>query len=40
MRDGRPANLEISLIAQIAGMAGTGWIDQDSASKSIDSVVR
>jgi hypothetical protein len=37
---GSPPNLEISLIAEIAGMAGTGWINQDSASKSIYPVVR
>src|SRR5271163_1315297 len=36
----RPANLEISLIAQIARAAGTGWINQDSASKGVDPVVR
>jgi hypothetical protein len=36
---GRPPNLEISLIAEIAGMAGSGWVNQDSASKSIYSVV-
>ena len=36
---GRPSNLEISLIAKIARMAGIGWINQDSTSKSIDPVV-
>ena len=31
-----PPNLEISLIAEIAGMAGTGWINQGVAPKSIN----
>jgi hypothetical protein len=37
---GSPANLEISLIAEIAGAAGSGWINQHSASESVYSVVR
>ena len=37
---GGPANLEVSLRAEIAGMAGGGWIDQGSASNSIYPVVR
>lgn len=36
---GRPANFEISLIAQIARAAGARWINQDSASKGVDPVV-
>jgi hypothetical protein len=27
---GSPTNLNISLVAKIAGVAGTGWINQDS----------
>jgi hypothetical protein len=30
---GSPPNLEIPLIPEIAGMAGTGWVDQNSTSK-------
>ena len=37
---GRPANLQISLRAEIAGMAGAGWIDQGSAPNRIYPVVR
>jgi hypothetical protein len=37
---GSPSNLEISMIAEIAGMAGAGWINQDPASKSTYPVVR
>jgi hypothetical protein len=33
--DRGPPNLEISLIAEIAGMAGICWIDQKAAPKSI-----
>jgi hypothetical protein len=36
---GRPTNLEISLIAEIAGAAGIGWINQGPACKSVDPVV-
>ena len=35
-----PPNLEISLVAEIAGMAGTGGINQGSISKSVYPVVR
>lgn len=35
-----PPNLEISLVAEIAGPAGIGWINQDFASKSVYPVVR
>jgi hypothetical protein len=37
---GSPPNFKISLVAEIAGMAGTGWINQYSASKSIYPVMR
>jgi hypothetical protein len=37
---GSPPNLKISLIAEIAGTAGAGWIDQGSTPKSIYPVVR
>jgi hypothetical protein len=40
MSHGSPPNLEISLIAEIAGTAGAGWINQDSASKSMYPVLR
>lgn len=36
---GSPPDLEISLIAEIAGMAGTGWINQRVASKSVYPIV-
>ena len=36
---GSPPNLEIALIAEIAGMAGAGWINQRVTSKSIYPVV-
>jgi hypothetical protein len=35
-----PPNFEISLIAEIAGMAGVRWIDQDSTAKRIYPVLR
>jgi hypothetical protein len=34
-----PPNLKISLVAEIARMACAGWINQRSASESIDAVV-
>ena len=37
---GSPSNLKISLIAEIASMAGAGRINEGSASKGIYSVVR
>ena len=39
MRHGRPPNLEISLITEIARMAGISWINEGSTAKSIDPVV-
>jgi hypothetical protein len=37
---GSPANFEISLIAEIARMARTGWINQDSTPKRVYPVMR